>query len=133
MKLDPKLPLSGTLYARGAASDVAMAQAEAIRRLANVNLKFVQDGIPPKGAVRSTHEFDLSIEVPIAQTGAHRTRLEKEKEQLEKVIANSRRQLSDEKFMSKAPPKVVDSIRQKLGEYDAQLTKINTSLDGLAE
>jgi valyl-tRNA synthetase len=133
MKLDPKLPLSGTLYARGAASDVAMAQAEAIRRLANVNLKFVQDGIPPKGAVRSTHEFDLSIEVPIAQTGAHRTRLEKEKEQLEKVIANSRRQLSDEKFMSKAPPKVVDSIRQKLGEYDAQLTKINTSLDGLSE
>ena len=125
-----ELPLSGTLYARGAAYQVGTAQAEAIRRLANVKLNFVQDGVPPKGAVRSTHAFDLSIEVPQAQTGAHRARLEKEKEQLDKVIANSRRQLGDETFMSKAPPKVVESIRQKLSEYEAQLKK---TLDGLAE
>jgi valyl-tRNA synthetase len=133
MKLDPKLPLSGTLYARGVASKVGAAHTEAIRRLANVKLDFAQDGVPPKGAVRSTHEFDLALEVPQGQTGAHRARLEKEKEQLEKVIANSQRQLSDEKFMSKAPSKVVESIRQKLGEYEAQLAKTKAGLDGVAE
>jgi valyl-tRNA synthetase len=133
MKLDPKLPLSGKLYARGSAYQVGAAQAEAIRRLANIRLDFLQDGVPPKGAVRSTHEFDLAIEVPVAQTGAHRSRLEKEKEQLEKLIANSHRQLSDETFMSKAPAKVVDSIRRKKAEYEAQLKKINDALDGLGE
>src|SRR5207244_12097345 len=70
MKLDPKLPLSGTLHARGATHEVGFAHAEAIRRLANVKLEFVQDGKPPAGAVRSTHEFDLALEVPLAQTGA---------------------------------------------------------------
>ncbi|HTM47081.1 MAG TPA: valine--tRNA ligase [Bryobacteraceae bacterium] len=133
MKLDPKLPLSGILYARGAAHKVGIENAEAIRRLANVKLDFSQDSAPSGGAVRSTHEFDLALEVPMAQTGAHRTRLEKEKEQLAKVIANSRRQLSDEAFMSKAPVRVVDSIRQKLGEYEAQLEKTEAALAGLSK
>jgi valyl-tRNA synthetase len=133
MKLDPKLSLSGTLHARGAAYQVGTAQAEAIQRLANVKLEFAQNGVSPKGAVRSTHEFDLSLEVPQALTGAHRARLEKEQEQLEKVVANSRRQLADEAFVSKAPSKVVESIRQKLAEYEAQLAKIKAALDGLAE
>ena len=50
-------------------------------------------------------------------------RVEKEKEQLDKNIANSKRQLSDDVFLSKAPPKVIESIRQKLAEYEAQLSK----------
>ena len=68
--------------------------ADAIRQVARVSLEFRENGAPPaKGAaVRSTNEFDLALEVPLAQTGAHRKRLEKEKEQLDKVIANSRRQ-----------------------------------------
>ena len=130
MKLDPKLRLAGTLSARGPAYEVVNAQAEAISRLANVKLEIMPDGAPHKGAVRSTHEFDLALEIPHGQTGAHRARLEKEKEQLLKVIANSRRQLGDDTFMSKAPPKVVESIRQKLSEYEAQLKKTR---DGLSE
>ncbi len=34
--------------------------------------------------------------------------MEKDIEQLEKIIANSERQLSDETFLSRAPEKVVD-------------------------
>ena len=34
------------------------------------------------------------------------------------------RQLSDEVFLGKAPAKVVDSIRVKLAEYEAQLAKL---------
>jgi valyl-tRNA synthetase len=45
------------------------------------------------------------------------------------VIANSERQLNDEKFMSKAPAKVIDTLRTKLAEYQAQLKKIKDGLD----
>ena len=58
-----------------------------------------------------------------------RKRLEKERDQLIKNIANSDRQLSDDVFLGKAPAKVVDSIRAKRAEYEAQLTKVLDSLN----
>ena len=57
------------------------------------------------------------------RTRGDRARLDKENEQLEKVIANSRRQLTSEAFISKAPAKVVESMRAKLAEYESQLKK----------
>jgi valyl-tRNA synthetase len=133
MKLDPKLAVSGTIHARGFAYKVGVAYADAIRQIARVNLEFRQDGAPSsKGAaVRSTHEFDLALEVPLAQTGAHRQRLVKELEQLEKNIANYLRQLADETATSKKPAKLVEDMRQKLAAYEAQLAKIKAALDGL--
>ncbi|HVW84106.1 MAG TPA: hypothetical protein VHB50_05480, partial [Bryobacteraceae bacterium] len=77
------------------------------------------------GAVRSTPDFDLSLDVPTGQLETQRKRIEKEKEQLEKNIANAKRQLTDEVFLSKAPAKIVDSIRAKLADYEAQLGKLN--------
>ena len=74
--------------------------------------------------------FDLSLEVPHGQLDAQRKRLEKERDQLTKNIANSQRQLGDEVFLSKAPAKVVDSIRAKLAEYEIQLKKVEDSLNG---
>jgi valyl-tRNA synthetase len=100
----------------------------AVHRLAGATLT-VGD-VPKTGAVRSTADFDLVIDVPHGQLEAQRRRLEKERDQLTKNITNSRRQLSDEVFLSKAPAKVVESIRTKLGEYEAQLAKIEASLNG---
>ncbi|HXE63848.1 MAG TPA: hypothetical protein VN519_09930, partial [Bryobacteraceae bacterium] len=62
------------------------------------------------------------------QLEVQRKRLEKERDQLIKNIANSDRQLNDEVFLGKAPQKVVDSIRAKKAEYKTQLTKIQESL-----
>ncbi|MDQ6705759.1 MAG: valine--tRNA ligase, partial [Acidobacteriota bacterium] len=121
-KLDPKLGVSGTLYSRGPALRVAESQAPAIQKLANVTLT-CQEG-SAAAAMGSTAEFDLVLELPEAQLEAQRKRMAKEREQLEKNIANSERQLADEKFLARAPAKVVDSIRQKLGEYQAQLARI---------
>ena len=50
---------------------------------------------------------------------------QKEIEQLEKNIANSERQLKDPVFMSKAPAKVIDTIRVKLADYKTQLEKLS--------
>jgi valyl-tRNA synthetase len=133
MKLDPKLQLDGTLYSRSGALDVGKKHAEAIQKLANVKLEFSADAPPAGATMRSSAEFDLVLHVPKGQADVQRKRLEKDREQLEKNIANSERQLGDETFLSKAPAKVVDSIRAKLAEYKAQLEKVIAALDGLSE
>jgi valyl-tRNA synthetase len=127
-KLDPRQQLEGALYSRSSALEVARRHAEAIQKIANVTLQFKAEAAPKAHAIRSNAEFDLVLEVPRSQEDAQRKRHDKEREQLIKNIANSERQLSDDVFLSKAPPKVVESIRQKLENYRAQLRKLNGSL-----
>jgi len=134
MNLDPRQQLEGVLYAPGAAYEVAQAQREAIKKLANVRLELRREAAPPAPAeaIRSTPEFDLVLRVPRAPSEVQRRRLEKEIEQLEQVIASSGRQLANEEFLSRAPAEVVDSIRQKLAEYQAQLGKNREALSALS-
>jgi valyl-tRNA synthetase len=127
-KLDPKQLLEGALYSRTAALEVAQRHASAIQKLANVKLDFKAEAPPKASAIRSTAQFDLVLQVPKTQEDAQRKRLEKEKEQLVKNIANSNRQLGDEAFLAKAPAKVVETIRLKLADYEAQLRKIDDAL-----
>ncbi len=128
-KLDPKQQLTGAVYSRNSALEVARRHAEAIEKLANVKLQFKPEAAP-KGAaaVRSTAVFDLTLDLPQSQLDAQRKRMEKEREQLAKNVANSRRQLDDDAFLAKAPPQVVDSIRRKLADYEEQLRKIEDAL-----
>jgi valyl-tRNA synthetase len=118
-KLDPRLQLTGTLYWRSADLEAAQRHAQAFQKLANVKLEFKADD----GA-----EWRLVLDVPKSQEDAQRKRLEKEREQLSKNIANINRQLTDETFTAKAPPHVVQSLVQKLESYQAQLRKIDGSL-----
>jgi valyl-tRNA synthetase len=133
MKLDPKEQLQGVLYSRSAALEVGRANSEAIVRLAGLKLEFRSDTATASGAMRSRPEFDLVIHVPTEHVDAHRRRLEKEMEQLEKTVANSNRQLSDETFLSRAPTHVVDGLRAKLSGYVTQIQKIRGTLGGLGK
>jgi len=127
-KLDPKQPLEGALYSRGTGLEVAQRHAEAIKKLANVSLEFRAEVAPKAAAIRSTAEFDLVLHLPKTQEDAQRKRVEKEREQMEKNIANLERQLGDEKFLNKAPAHVVDGMRQKLADYRSQSEKLNSAL-----
>ncbi len=120
-KIDKKPLLTGVLYCK------QPLHLDAIERLANVKLT-VETGAVPKleGAVRSTPDFDLVLELPKAAN--QRERLLKENIELEKVIANSNRQLSNEDIISKMPPRVVETLRTKNAAYKAQLQK---NLDAL--
>ena len=75
--------------------------------------------------MRSNPEFDLVLQVPKSQEDTRRKRQEKEREQLVKNIASLARQLNDDAFLAKAPPKVIESMRQKLADYEAQSRKID--------
>jgi valyl-tRNA synthetase len=128
-KVDPKLVLDGTLYSHSSAGEIARTHVDAIRKLGNVNLKILQEHAPQNaGAVRSTAEFDLVLELPELEASAQRERLEKERETLEKGIANHERQLSDDGFRAKAPEKVIAGMQQKLDTYKAQLAKVVAAL-----
>jgi len=132
-KLDPKQQLRGVAYARAEALELAERGAEAIQKLANVKLEFSAEAAPHAGgatSMRSSAQFDLVLELPLAQQETQQKRLEKDRAQLVKNIVNSKRQLSDETFLSKAPRQVVESIRKKLVEYEEQLRKIEEALGG---
>ncbi len=128
-KLDPKLQVAGVLYSLGSAVEVARRNGEAIRKLANVNLELKAEAAPGAPGIRSGPDFDLALHLPKPQEEAQRKREEKEIEQLLKNIANIERQLSDEKFLGRAPAHIIESLRQKLAEYKAQLRKLDPSAE----
>jgi valyl-tRNA synthetase len=122
-RLDPKQQLAGVLYCRSASLAIAQRHADAIQKIARVTLQMKSEAAPKADVIRSTVEFDLVLDIP--KTPEDPARKQKEREQLEKNIANSKRQLADEVFLGKAPAKVVDSIRAKLADYEAQLAKLS--------
>ena len=134
-KLDPKLAVAGKLYCLGFRLDAARRNAEAIGKLANVNLEIMADN-PPRdlvtcpdpgwigGFAGADFGVGVNLHLPAAQKDAQRKRKEKEIEQLLKNIANHERQLGDEKFLGRAPAHVIEGMRQKLAEYKAQLGKL---------
>jgi valyl-tRNA synthetase len=81
--------------------------------------------------VRSTTEFDLLLQLPEVDVAGQRVKLEKEIGNLAKLIADKDRQLANDKFLSSAPPAIVDSLREKRKEYDAQMEKAQAALASL--
>jgi valyl-tRNA synthetase len=128
LKLDPKQAMDGVLVVREPARDMVEEQIAGIERLAGAKLEVRHSAEGVEGVKRGFAEFDLIIRVSGAQIEAQRARIQKEMDQLTKVIASSERQLGDEKFMSRAPAHVVDSIREKLGGYKSQMAKLQESL-----
>ena len=123
-KLDPKMLLEGVLYARNDALDLARRHVEAIEKLANVKLEFSADAAPKAAAIRSTAQFDLVLHLPKSLEEAQNRRREKERDQLDKNIANLDRQLNDPAFVERAPAHVVGGMRAKLADYREQRGKL---------
>jgi len=132
LKLDPKEQMEADLYSSGRALTVAREHREVISKLAGVTLT-LHEGHAPKagGAMRATASFDLSLRVSEAALTSLKKRLEKESQQLEKNIENSKRQLADSAFLSRAPEQVVAAIREKLSGYEEQLRKNRLALETL--
>jgi valyl-tRNA synthetase len=127
--VDDKMELAGVLYCRDGASKVDL---PVLERLGRVKLD-VRAGAAPEltGAVRSTPHFDLALQLPEVDRQALRQRLLKENGKLEKNVDNIDRQLGSEKFLSNAPPQIVEDLRTKRADYAAQIRKNRDTLDGL--
>jgi valyl-tRNA synthetase len=132
-KVDKKAVLPATLYVTNStAFEIARRETASIERLASIKIDLRNEAAPElKGAVRSTPQFDLFLQLPESDSTAVRARLIKEIEQFQKLIANSERQLANEEFVRKAPEKVVAQIREKMAGYQAQLDKCRATLKAL--
>jgi valyl-tRNA synthetase len=129
LKIDRKTIPDATLVLRPKAVAVGQNEKLAIEKMGALKLKLETEPVAePSGVVRSSLEFDLIVQAPTADGEAQKARLKKENEQLEKVIANSKRQLADEKFVGRAPAHIIDTLRQKLFDYEAQFQKNQESL-----
>ncbi len=132
-KIDHNREIQGELYCRDGAYGVARAQLPVVEKLAKVRLAVRPEaGIKLEGAVRSTRDFDLRLEAPAADVAAQRLRLDKDVERLTTLIASQDRQLGNERFLSGAPAHIVEDLRRKRAEYQAQLDKSREALSALA-
>jgi valyl-tRNA synthetase len=119
--LDDRLELAGVLYCHNGSKSVELSVLEF---LAKVKLDMRTDPAPVlSGAVRSTPEFDLLLQLPEVDREVQRQRLAKETDKLEKLVVNIDRQLESEKFLNGAPPHVVEELRGKRAGYIAQIEK----------
>jgi valyl-tRNA synthetase len=126
-KVDPKSTPPATIYLR----DRLFAESDLSAIAAITKLKLDQRSAvaaEQTGLIRSTPEYDLVIHAAATkQNGAgsaeSRARILKEIDGLERAIENLERQLNDSTFLSRAPDKVIASLRTKLAEYREQLKK----------
>jgi valyl-tRNA synthetase len=133
-KLDPKATLPATLYLHAGEFDPD--EFAAIAALSKLTVAQRPGQLQERGGlIRSTPDFDLVIHAAAAaQNGSvsteMRARIQKDIAAKERAIESSRRQLSDEKFLSNAPEHVVTAMRAKMAEYEAQVAKNKRLLEG---
>jgi valyl-tRNA synthetase len=82
----------------------------------------------PDGVLVVRIKLVLHLQFTSVQQDDQRERQRKENQQLEKVILSTATQLQNEDFITKAPDKVVESMRTKLAAYEAQLAKNKAAL-----
>ncbi|MEM7232708.1 MAG: hypothetical protein AAF517_11060 [Planctomycetota bacterium] len=60
-----------------------------------------------------------------------RAKLQKQREQLQKRIDGAEKKLSNENFVSRAKPEIVERERERVGELKAELASVDESLAAL--
>jgi valyl-tRNA synthetase len=132
LSIDPKIALEGTVYAHTSqCADLVEQQSEAIRRLAAAALESREGKAPEGKAMHHEADFDLVLHLPAAELSILRDRLRKQLDSLEKAKTSAERQLANADFVAKAPPHVIESMREKLSDYQSKIGRIRTTLNSL--
>jgi valyl-tRNA synthetase len=100
---------------------------ELIEVLATCTIKTVQSNLaPPAGAIRATVNgaCDVFIE-GLVDEQADKQRLAKRREELTRQIAALQGRLSNESYLAKAPPQLVQQTKDQLAEAEAELKKLS--------
>jgi len=110
------------------------AHQETILRLAGLHaMNFTRGRLAADaGGVRVTPSFDVRLftELQIDRE-AERQRLQKEKDRLEKALAQVRQQLANQEFLSRAPREVVRGVEHRHTELSVHYQKVLDSLQRL--
>jgi valyl-tRNA synthetase len=109
-------------------------QQETVLRLAGLQaLNFTRGHLAASvGGVHATPTFDLRLfhEEPVDHE-AERARLQKEREKLERQLAQVKKQLENQEFLSRAPRDVVRGVEHRHSELNVHYRKVMESLERL--
>jgi valyl-tRNA synthetase len=133
LKIEPKLRVPIQVFAEDEIRRLVRHNLEAVQRLAGVEqVEFVSQSLAQEGGSRSSARFDVRVvyERPV-DVAAERERLQKELAKLDKEAENADRQLSNEKFLAKAPQQVVEGLRTRREEVRVLQAKAKAALEGL--
>lgn len=114
-----------TIIVKDAAAQNLLAQhRDKVSRLAGlVELRFEADAGGRPGTVTSLGTVLLEVGEAL-DVGAEKVRLSKELEKIEKAVAAGEAKLTNEVFVSKAPPQILDGARKQLDEAKAKRDEI---------
>ncbi len=105
-----------------------------LKRLARLQRITLADEPPSKAAQIVHGEAVIALPLEgVIDLDAELKRLEKELTAVEKEITSLRGRLSNEKFLTKAKPEVVEQTRQRLAELEAKREKLAEARSRLAE
>jgi valyl-tRNA synthetase len=125
--VDPRTPVTVSISPPGEqAVQVTLENRELIETLAICAIKAVQSNLaPPSGAIRATVNGDCDVFIEgLVDEQADKQRIDKRREELTKKIANLNGRLSNESYLAKAPPHLVQQTRDQLADAEAELAKL---------
>ena len=110
------------------------AHRDVISTLARLSDAKIGDGAIPKGSVQDVLD-EATLILPIADVidlGEEKARLEKEIAKLDKEIVKFDKKLSNEGFLKKAPPEVVETERERRDDAAQSRDKLAQAMERLA-
>ncbi len=133
LKVEPRQHIPIQVHTQDGVRQIFEENRGAVERLANVEeMAFVPQSLAKEAGARSTARFDVRVlyekKIDVA---AERERLDKELAKIEKQIESAERQLGNEQFLAKAPPKVVEGLRKQLTESKVLRDKTRAGLKEL--
>ena len=112
----------------------AAANETPIKQLARLGSFTVADEKPARAVTIASGDETIALEVEEFITPADEiARLDKEIAKLEKDITGTEKKLSNENFVSKAPPEIVEENRERIREWTATLAKLTSARDQLKD
>jgi valyl-tRNA synthetase len=129
----PSERLPCAVKVRGAALDSLRRLSHHAIQMARLSeLSLGEDVLRPPGA--ATHVLgDLEIYLgEVVDPAKERERLERRREKLALQLDQSRRKLANEKFVSRAPPQVVETERRRASEVEAELALLDENVRALS-
>ncbi len=116
----------------GEAGGLAGRHADMLAKMARVSGVEVSAVALEGAGVKRAARFEVQVVYErVVDVAAERERLEKEIAKLEKVVASSEKQLSNDGFLSRAPVHIVEGLKKQAGEMGELLRKAREGLAGL--
>ncbi len=132
--VDLKRTLETTIQTASSDAAIILSGAEIIESMANAKLIAVgPDALKPANAATAVVGANRIFVAGVINRDSEMARLEKRRQELEKLIASSNAKLTNQAFVEKAPPSVVQGLRDQLQRQKSEMTAVQNSLTELEE